>query len=197
MIDFWLCFVPLFVAVDALGVLPIFIGLIEDVECSKVHRIIWQSVFTAMIVALAFLAVGKAIFTFLGITITDFMIAGGMLLFILSLRDILTYEKQWRSIDPESMGAVPLGVPLIVGPAVLTTTILLSDEHGLIPTIPAVILNILIAGIVFRLWEPINRVLGKSGTRTISKLAHLILAAIGVMMMRRGIMTYVTAGSMQ
>ena len=197
MIKFWLCFVPLFVAVDALGVLPIFIGLIEGLERSKVRKIIWASVVTAMIVALLFLAVGKAIFTFIGITIPDFMIAGGMLLFVLSLRDILTYERQWRSIDPDSLGSVPLGVPLIVGPAVLTTTILLTDQHGLWPTIPAVILNIFIAGGVFWLYEPINRILGKSGTRTISKLAHLILAAIGVMMVRKGIITYIVAGSIK
>lgn len=195
--NFWLCFVPLLVAVDALGVLPIFVGLIEGVECSKVRSIIWQSVVTAMVVALAFLAVGKAILIFIGITIPDFMIAGGTLLFVLSLRDILTYERQWRSVDPDSMGSVPLGVPLIVGPAVLTTTILLTDEYGLIPTIPAVILNILLAGVVLRLYEPIDRILGKSGTRTVSKLAHLILAAIGVMMVRKGIMTYIAAGSIR
>ena len=74
MIKFWLCFVPLFVAVDALGVLPIFIGLIEGLERSKVRKIIWASVVNAMIVALLFLAVGKAIFTFIGITIPDFKI---------------------------------------------------------------------------------------------------------------------------
>lgn len=191
MITFWLCFVPLFIAVDALGILPIFIGLIEGLERSKVRKIIWQSVATAMVVALAFLAVGKAVFSFIGITVADFMIAGGALLFVLSLRDILTYERQWRSVDPDSLGAVPLGVPLIVGPAVLTTTILLTDAYGIIATIPAVILNILFAGVVFWLYEPINRILGKSGTRTISKLAHIILAAIGVMMVRKGIMTYI------
>lgn len=191
MITFWLCFVPLFIAVDALGILPIFIGLIEGLERSKVRKIIWQSVVTAMVVALAFLAVGKAIFAFIGITIADFMIAGGALLFVLSLRDILTYERLWRSVDADSLGSVPLGVPLIVGPAVLTTTILLTDAYGIIPTIPAVVLNILFAGVVFWLYEPINRVLGKSGTRTISKLAHIILAAIGVMMVRKGIMIYI------
>lgn len=197
MVEFWLCFVPLFVAVDALGILPIFIGLIEGLEHSKIRNIILQSVVTAMVVALAFLAVGKAVFTFLGITIPDFMIAGGTLLFVLSLRDILTYERQWRSIDLDSLGAVPLGVPLIVGPAVLTTTILLADQYGITPTIPAVVLNILIAGVVFWLYEPINRILGKSGTRTISKLAHLILAAIGVMMVRKGVMAYIAAGNVQ
>lgn len=190
MMDFWLCFVPLFVAVDALGVLPIFIGLVEGVEDSRIRSVIWQSVATAMIVAITFLAVGKAVFTFIGITIPDFMIAGGLLLFVLSLRDMLSYERQWRSVDPDSLGAVPLGVPLIVGPAVLTTTFLLTDQYGMLPTISAVVLNILIAGVVFMLYKPLNRLLGKSGTRTFSKLAHLILAAIGVMMVRKGIMIY-------
>lgn len=195
MAEFWLCFVPLFVAVDALGVLPIFISLTEGLDRKNVHRIIWQSVITAMLVAVIFLAIGKAAFTLLGITVADFMIAGGLLLFVLALREHLLIEERLRLAVPECpecIGAVPIGVPLIVGPAVLTTIILLTGEYGPVPTMSAAILNIVIAGIIFRLSEPINRVLGKSGTRTISKLAGLILAAIGVMMVRKGIMTYVS-----
>lgn len=197
MIEFWLCFVPLFVAVDALGVLPIFIGLTEGLERPRIRKIIWQSVITAMAVAIAFIALGKAVFSLLGITIADFMIAGGALLFVLALREHLLFERQMRMGDlecPECLGAVPIGVPLIVGPAVLTTSILLADQYGYLPAVSAVILNIVIAGIVFLLSDPINSVLGTSGTRAISKLAGLILAAIGVMMVRRGIMTYVSAG---
>lgn len=197
MAEFWLCFVPLFVAVDALGVLPIFIGLTEGLERPRVRKIIWQSVITATVVALAFIALGKAVFSLLGITIADFMIAGGALLFVIALREHLLFERQMRMGDlecPECLGAVPIGVPLIVGPAVLTTSILLADQYGYLPSISAVILNIVIAGIVFLLSDPINKVLGSSGTRAISKLAGLILAAIGVMMVRRGIMTYVSAG---
>lgn len=197
MTEFWLCFVPLFVAVDALGVLPIFMGLTGGLEKPRIRKIIWQSVLTAMAVALAFIALGKGVFNLLGITIADFMIAGGALLFVLALREHLLFERQMRMGDlecPECIGAVPIGVPLIVGPAVLTTSILLADQYGYLPAISAVMLNIIIAGIVFLLSDPINRVLGTSGTRAISKLAGLILAAIGVMMVRRGIMTYVAAG---
>lgn len=200
MSNFWLCFVPLFVAVDALGVLPIFIGLTEGLERRQVRRILWQSVLTAMIVALSFLALGKAILNLLGVTIADFMIAGGALLFVLALREHLLFDRQPRlnnSECPECIGAVPIGVPLIVGPAVLTTSILLAGEYGVYPAVSAVILNIVIAGIIFALSYPINRFLGSAGTKAISKLAGLILAAIGVMMVRKGIMTFVAAGSMQ
>ena len=79
--DFWLCFVPLFVAVDAIGVLPMYLSLTEGLDPSRVRRVLLQSVATATAVALAFLGGGKALMTLLGITVADFMIAGGVLLF--------------------------------------------------------------------------------------------------------------------
>jgi multiple antibiotic resistance protein len=192
--NFWLCFVPLFVAVDALGLLPVFMGLTQGLTHARIRRIIFESVITAMIVALVFLFIGKGILTLLGITVADFMIAGGALLFVLSLSDLITAEKRRLQVDQEEVGAVPLGVPLMVGPGVLTTTILLINQYGLIPTVSATIVNIVIAGMVFWMSGSINRILGKAGTRTISKLSSLILAAIGVMMVRKGIMLLITAG---
>ena len=74
--SFWLCFVPLFVAVNAFGVLPLFINLTEGVEPQKIRRVVFQSMVTALIVALAFIALGTIILNLLGITVADFMIAG-------------------------------------------------------------------------------------------------------------------------
>jgi multiple antibiotic resistance protein len=192
--NFWLCFVPLFVAVDALGLLPVFMGLTQELPRVRIRRIIFESVITAMIVALVFLFIGKGILTLLGITVADFMIAGGALLFVLSLSDLIAAEKRRVQVDQEEVGAVPLGVPLMVGPGVLTTTILLINQYGMIPTVSATIVNIVIAGMVFWMSGSINRILGRAGTRTISKLSSLILAAIGVMMVRKGIMLLLAAG---
>jgi multiple antibiotic resistance protein len=192
--NFWLCFVPLFVAVDALGLLPVFMGLTEELPRARIRRIIGESVITAMIVALVFLFIGKGILTLLGITVADFMIAGGTLLFVLSLSDLIAAEKRRVQIHQGEVGAVPLGVPLMVGPGVLTTTILLIDQYGMVPTVSATIANIVIAGILFWLSGSINRILGRAGIRTISKLSSLILAAIGVMMVRKGIMLLIAAG---
>ena len=122
------------------------------------------------------------------------MIAGGTLLFVLSLSDLITAEKRRLQVDQEEVGAVPLGVPLMVGPGVLTTTILLINQYGMIPTVTATIGNIVIAGMVFWMSGSINRILGRAGTRTISKLSSLILAAIGVMMVRKGIMLLIAGG---
>jgi len=192
--NFWLCFVPLFAAVDALGLLPVFMGLTQELPRARTRRIIGESVITAMIVALVFLFIGKGILTLLGITVADFMIAGGALLFVLSLSDLIAAEKRRIQVDQEEVGAVPLGVPLMVGPGVLTTTILLINQYGMIPTVSATIVNIVIAGMVFWMSGSINRILGRAGTRTISKLSSLILAAIGVMMVRKGIMLLIAAG---
>lgn len=188
---FWLCFVPLFVAVDAIGVLPLFMNLIQGVEKGRVRKIVMQSVATALAVALVFLAIGELILRLLGITVADFMIAGGALLFLLSLYDLVTIEKHQRRVDSDSLGAVPVGVPLIVGPAVLTTTILLLRQYGFAPTIAAVVVNVAIAGVVLWFSQEIMRVLGKTGAKAVSKLASLLLAAIGVMMVRKGIMMFI------
>ena len=188
MADFWLCFFPMFVAVDAVGILPLFMHLTEGVDRQAVRKIIVQSMITALVVALVFLALGRWIFQYLGITVADFLIAGGVLLFTISVIDVITVEKRIAQVDADGLGVVPIGVPLIVGPAVLTTIFVLVGEYGIMPTVAATVANIVIAGGVFWLAAPIHRILGRSGSRALSKLAGILLAAIAVMMVRKGIL---------
>ncbi|MDX9979490.1 MAG: MarC family protein [Lentisphaeria bacterium] len=185
--DFWLCFVPLFVAVDAIGVLPMFLALTTGLERARLRQLIVQSVVTAGSVAVLFIAFGPLLLDFLGITVSDFMIAGGILLLVISLSDLLTGEKRQRQTDLQSLGAVPIGVPLITGPAVLTTCILQANTHGKLLTILAVLSNIALAGVVFWFSEAIARVMGRAGAKAVSKVASLLLAAIAVMLIRKGI----------
>ena len=185
--SFWLCFVPLFVAVDAMGVLPLLLSLIEGMDSARLRIVIIQSIITASIVALIFLAFGPVLLRFLGITVSDFMIAGGILLLAISLSDLLADGKNQRLTDSDSLGAVPLGVPLITGPAVLTTCILLAELHGRLLTSVAVIVNIAVAGLIFMFARSITKVMGKTGTKAVSKVASLLLAAIAVMLIRKGI----------
>jgi multiple antibiotic resistance protein len=192
--EFWLCFVPLFVAVDAIGLLPAFLSLTRNVEERQVRQVIYHSVITAAVVALLFLALGALILELLGITVADFMIAGGILLFVLALGDLLADDKLQQHVDARSLGAVPLGVPLITGPAVLATSMLLLNQYATVWVVSAVVINILIAGLVFSFASTISRVLGDVGEKIISKIAMLFLAAIAVMMVRRGVETFIAAG---
>lgn len=184
---FWLCFVPLFVAVDAIGTLPIFMSLTESIDQKSRVKVIVSSVITALLVGILFLFVGDAILKVLGITVEDFMIAGGIILFMIAVSDILMINKSHKKVSAEALGSVPIGVPLIVGPAVLTTVMLLVRQEGFFYTGIAVTLNILIAGLIFLLSGYIMKLLGASGTKIVSKIASLFLAAIGVMMVRKGL----------
>jgi len=185
---FVLCFVPFFIAVDAIGVLPVYLGLTDGLSSKHKKKIIFQSLITASIVAVAFLLGGPLLLKLVGVGVSDFMVAGGVLLLVISLSDLLTGEKRQRVIDAETIGAVPIGVPLITGPAVLTTSVLLANEYGIIPTILALLANVLIVGVVFLTGSPIERFLGQAGTKTVSKVASLFLASIAVMLIRRGIL---------
>jgi len=184
-----LSFIPLFVAVDAFGVLPIFVSLTEGLSKEEKNRIVIQSIWTASIVAVVFVLVGKLIFRFLGITIADFMIAGGAILFCISITDIIN-PTQKRRMPSDNLGSVPLGTPLIVGPAVLTISLVLESQYGLIPTIISILLNILLAAAVFRSSFRLITILGQAGTKALSKVMHLLLAAIAVMLIRHGLQQF-------
>lgn len=186
--DFWLVFVPLFVSVDAFGVLPLFLGLTHRMESKDVRRAITRSVLAATLIALAFASLGSMVLELLGVTVEDFMIAGGLLLMALAVKELLTEKELHQRVDlgAVGLGVVPLGVPLITGPAVLTTSMLLTDQYGLQVVAVAIIANMLFAGLVFRFGGLVRRILGGSGASILSKIANLILAALGVMMIRQG-----------
>lgn len=188
---FFLTFIPLFVAVDALGVLPLFISFTEGLHRHQRQRIVIQSIVTAFIIGISFLLLGKWIFRLLGVLVSDFKIAGGLVLLAISLSDILRRDRANR-IPSDTVGAVPIGTPLITGPAVLTTMIILVDTQGVGPTVLSFVINLLIAWLVFAFADSITRVLGKAGSKAVSKIASLLLAAIAVMMMRSGVIETVS-----
>ncbi len=187
-----IAFIPMFFAMDPVGLLPIFVGLTEGMSPSQKQKIIIQSLITAALVAVGFIFLGRIIFKFLGITMGDFMAAGGAILFCLSMKDLMSSLDQ-RHLGIQDVGAVPIGTPLIVGPAVLTIALMLMSENGLVPTLAAVFINLTIVGIIFWGSETLIAILGKAGSRALSKVMSLLLAAIGVMMVRRGIIEIIAS----
>lgn len=182
-----LAFIPIFVAVDAIGVLPIFISFTDGFTRRKRTQVIFQSVITAVCLAAGFIFLGRAVFRLLKITVGDFMVAGGIILFCIAIMDIINPTKK-RRIPSSELGIVPLGTPLIVGPAVLTTSLIILEEYGLIATLIAVLGNVILAGLIFLSSPVLIKVLGVSGSRALSKVTSLLLAAIAVMMVRKGIL---------
>lgn len=183
--SFLLSIIPIMVAIDAPGVLPIYIGMTEGMERDERKRIAFQSVFTAFLIATAFIFLGRAVFNALGIEVEDFMIGGGILLLIISIADIVRLEDRWAKVPP-TLGVVPLGTPLLAGPATLTTTLMLVGNYGYLPVILSLILNLILAWIIFNRAEVIIRLIGINGARAFAKIASLLLAAIAVKFIRMG-----------
>lgn len=181
-----LSFIAIFVAVDAIGVLPIFISLTEGMSQKEITQVILQSALTALCLATGFVFLGKGVFHLLGITMGDFMIAGGAILFCLAITDIINPVKK-RRIPSKDLGVVPLGTPLIVGPAVLTTSMVIISQYGLLATLISVVANILLAGAIFASASVLIKVLGEAGSKALSKITSLLLAAIAVMLIRKGL----------
>lgn len=179
-------FVPLFVAMDGIGVLPLFASLTADLGNTEKRRIIRQSTVTALALTLGFVLVGKIVFRLLGITMADFMIAGGAILFCLAIIDMLHGDKE-RRLPSKDLGVVPLGTPLIAGPAVLTTSLVSVSQFGYLATIMSVVLNVLLIGLLFHSASRLMHIVGDAGAKALSKVMSLLLGAIAVMLIRRGI----------
>jgi multiple antibiotic resistance protein len=186
--DVLLAFIPIFFAVDPIGLLPIFAAYTSHLTIQEKQKIVIQSILTASSLAIGFLLCGRMIFQFLGITIGDFMIAGGAILFCLSMIDLISIGKKNNEVIMD-LGVVPIGTPLVVGPAVLTISLMMSDLHGLPAATIAVVINILIVGVIFSASHHIMKLVGEAGARALSKFMALLLAAIGIMMIRKGVVT--------
>jgi multiple antibiotic resistance protein len=183
---FLLAFIPLFVAIDVFGVLPLFVALTDRMDDARRKKLTLEATVTAFAISIVFLAAGKLLFSFLGITESDFRVGGGVVLLVLAVKDLLFSKERER--DPEStVGVVPIGIPLIMGPAALTTIIILVDSYGYIPTIASLVVNMAVVFAVFSQAKVIARVLGDGGSRAVAKVAALFLAGIAIMMIRSGI----------
>lgn len=185
--DLLLCFVPLFVAMDAIGAVPVYVALTDGLSAEERGRVTRQSLVTALVVGAVFLAAGRPLFDLLNITVDDFKIAGGLVLLVFAILELVGEEKSAPAGESAMVGVVPLGVPLISGPAVLTTLVILKDQFNVLPTAVAFLANVAVVGLAFFNSERLLRVLGPAGTKGLSKVTALILAAIAVMMIRVGV----------
>jgi len=184
--DFLVCLIPLMVALDAPGTLPIFVAMTEGLKKQERRVIIRQSIITAFFITIGFVFLGRAVFRALGILVEDFMIAGGTVLLIIAVLDIVRAGEKKTVISP-TFGVVPFGTPLIAGPATLTTTLVLVGSYGYTPVILSLVANILLAWLIFAQADRIIKFMGIGGARAFAKVAALLLAAIAVKLIRSGL----------
>jgi multiple antibiotic resistance protein len=182
---FFVAFIPIFVAIDAIGLVAMFLGLAGDTPREQRQREGFIAIFTAFCISIGFIFLGKIIFTALGITVADFQVAGGLILLGIAGRELLNVAPASREAT-DDFGVVPLGMPLIAGPALLTALLILVDTVGLLYTIAALLVNLALVVVAFWNADFVAHLMGRQGLRGVSKIVALLLAAIAVSLIRRG-----------
>ncbi len=191
-------FIPLFVAIDPIGMVPVFLALTAGLTPRQRHSISIQAVVTATIVTVGFMLLGRSLFEFLGISADDFRIAGGVILLVLAVVDLLAYGKPTVH-ETNMVGLVPLALPLIAGPALLTTTLVLTgnasvaNPYGMTLLALGVNLLLLLGFLLGATW--ISRLIGEHMMSAMSKLVMVLLAAIAVNFIRVGISNVILSSS--
>ena len=180
-------FVMLFIIFDPIGNIPIFHSLTSKFEAPMKKKIIRTSVLVALIILVFFAIGGVFILNFFKISINEFMIAGGVLLFILAVEGLLGREEA-RWISGEDVAIVPLATPLMAGPGAIYSVIyLMSSPYGPSYAIFSIFTNVLLQYVLLAYSNKILRVIGKTGSTIISRIMAFILSAIAVGMIINGV----------
>ncbi|MEA3488234.1 MAG: MarC family protein [Euryarchaeota archaeon] len=179
-------FIMLFVVMDPPGSIPIFMALTKDVSKEERERELNHAVAVASILLLLFAFLGKVVLDVLGITLNSFMIAGGILLLFIAF-DLLRGEHKYGVRGGPSVGAVPLGIPLLAGPGAITAVMVIIQSYGVGFVLFAIFSAIIATKLVLGQSERIYRIIGKIGSEVLSRVMGIIVAAIAIQFIMDGI----------
>lgn len=177
-------FLILFVIMDPVGNIPIFIAITKDFSDEERKKAFNQAVIVAAVLLLIFAFLGRLILNFLGITIDSFIIAGGFLLLVTSIDLLMGKERKYKK---EGIGGVPMGTPLLAGPGAITTVMIIIQEFGVFSTIFSIFGAIIITKLILDQSNRIYRLLGENGSEVLSRVVGVLVAAIAIEFIRKGV----------
>ena len=184
-------FIALFVIMDPIGNLPVIINLTKGMPLIEVRKNIDKAVFVAGVLLFVFLFVGIQIFDFFSIDLDSFQIAGGIVLLIIGI--MYVFGTSFKYVKHHGMDlSVPIGTPLLTGPGVITTTIILVKENGVFVTVIAAFLTLLATWLILMHSSKLYKLLGEHWANVVSRIMGIILAAIAVKFITHGIVNIVT-----
>lgn len=164
--------------------------LTEKLNKNQRRCVFRSATLTGFFLLLVFALTGQWILTFFNISIYSFMIAGGILLLVIAVKLLIEGEWHEPAGSLENLSAVPIAVPLLVGPGAITTTIFNLQEFGIIVTLLSVIVVFVFVWVILRLIDPVHKFLGKSGSSIIARIMALLIAAIAIQYMIDGVTHY-------
>ncbi|OYT39393.1 MAG: antibiotic resistance protein MarC [Desulfurococcales archaeon ex4484_58] len=180
----------LFVVLDAPGNAPLFYFFTRGIDVSKRKYIIRRSVLIAFFILLLFGLIGDLLLKYFHITLDDFRIAGGIILFIYAVLGILGHSPA-EEASSEDIAVVPLATPLLAGPGAVTVMIYLKYSYGLLVTCISLITNMFIAWITLENGDKLLNLLGRSGSMVLSKIFAILLAGYSIALIREGILAWI------
>ena len=178
----------LFVVLDPPGNAPLFYFFTRGMDPGKRIRTIRTSIVVAALILLTFALLGKAILDYFGITVNDFRIAGGIVLFLYAVLGLLGKSIAPGEVSPEDVAVVPLAVPLLAGPGAITVAIYLRYSTGIYISLLSIAINMVIAWIMLENGDRLLRLLGRRGSVVLDKIMSILLAAYAVAMVREGVL---------
>ena len=184
--------IALFIIVDPIGNIPIFVGLTENMADNQRKKVFNLATLVGFVLLLVFAFTGSEILTIFGISIESFEVAGGILLLIIAIRILISGSMHENAETPESVGAVPIAIPLLVGPGAITTTIFNLQTYDTAVTIAAVVIVLSITWVILRFIGRIYRFLGKTGSIVIARVMALMIAAIAIQYILTGITDFMS-----
>jgi multiple antibiotic resistance protein len=192
-------FVTLFVIMDPLGTLPVFLALTATAERSERIRAARQAVVVALLVIVLFAVFGQGILTYLHVTLPALQCAGGLLLLLIAL-ELLTDRSETEPVRTEGVNIafVPLGTPLLAGPGAIVATMVFVNRIHVWPDAVGVALGVLgvhvVLYLVMRFGGVFLRLLGRSGVSLVTRIAGLLLSAIAVQLVADAVRAFVESG---
>lgn len=179
-------FVALFVIMDPIGNLPLFISLTKGMPIKEVKKNVDRAVLVAGVLLFTFLFFGFQIFDFFGINLNSFQIAGGIILLIIGIMYVFGTSLKYVKSHGSDL-SVPIGTPLLTGPGTITTAIILTKENGLLVTAIAAFLALVITWSILLNAHKLYKILGEHWTNAISRVMGILLAAIAIEFLTKGV----------
>ncbi len=188
--------ITLFLIMDPLGNVPVFNSVLANCDAARRTRIIVRELVLALLILLGFLFAGNAILSFLGLTQSSLSIAGGILLFIISLRMIFPGRNSHGDLgDDEEPFLVPLAIPMVAGPSTIAILLLLSSSQPdrMLEWSLALFLAWLVTALLLVASPWLLRFLGTKGSRALERLMGMILVILATQMLLNGIRDFVVS----
>jgi multiple antibiotic resistance protein len=184
-------FLALFSILNPLSVVPMYSELTKNLDKRDRNKLFNIATFTGFLTLLVLMFTGKWIMEYVfQIHVAEFRIAGGILLTVLAIKQIVFYNPTELSGSADKvmeMGVVPMAIPLLVGPGAIVTAILVLDRDGWLIAITALVLTFILCFVIIRSSVVLARLMGRFGTLVVARILWIFIAAIGAHFLISGI----------